>query len=52
MVRLAGASGTHLVCVCTNHQNDILLIHGAGIEEDYQELILHMVCIEATREFM
>lgn len=31
---LAGASGTHLVCVCTIHQNVILLIHGAGIEED------------------
>lgn len=49
---LAGASGTHLVCVCTIHQNVILLIHGAGIEEDYKELILHMVCEGATRECM
>lgn len=47
-----GTSGTHLVCVCTIHQNVILLIHRAGIEEDYKELILHMVCIKATRECM
>lgn len=47
-----GYSGTHLVCVCTIHQNIILLIHGAGIEEDHKELILHIVCIEATRACM
>lgn len=49
---LAGASGTHLVCVCTIHQNVILMTHGAGIKEDYKELILHMVCEEASRECM
>lgn len=49
---LAASSGTHLVCVCTIHQNVVLLIHGSGIKEDYKELILHMVCEGATRECM
>ena len=49
---LAGASGTHLVCVCTIHQNVILLIHGAGIEEDYKELMSYIVSEGAGRECM
>ena len=32
----AGASGTHNVCVCTMHQNTILLLHAAHIEETYR----------------
>ncbi|XP_052122650.1 uncharacterized protein LOC127749257 [Frankliniella occidentalis] len=32
-VILAGASGTHSVCVCTIHQNVKLMLHGAGLED-------------------
>lgn len=49
---LAGASGTHLVCVCTIHQNVILLIHGAGIEKDYKQFMSYIVCEKASRECM
>ncbi|GBM39738.1 hypothetical protein AVEN_208641-1 [Araneus ventricosus] len=49
---LAGASGTHLVCVCTIHQNVILLIHGAGFEEEYKQLMSYIVCEGAGRECM
>jgi len=35
----AGSSGTHAVCVCAMHQNVILLLHAAHIEETFQELI-------------
>ncbi|GBL84422.1 hypothetical protein AVEN_66656-1 [Araneus ventricosus] len=48
----AGASGTHLVCVCTIHQNVILLIHGAGFEEEYKQLMSYIVCEGAGRECM
>lgn len=44
---LAGASGTHLVCVREIHF--ILFIHGARIEKGYKDLILNMVCVEARR---
>ncbi|GBM26788.1 hypothetical protein AVEN_34768-1, partial [Araneus ventricosus] len=47
---LAGASGTHLVCVCTIHQNVILLIHGAGFEEECKQLMSYIVCEGAGRE--
>ncbi|GBL67857.1 hypothetical protein AVEN_124150-1 [Araneus ventricosus] len=49
---LAGASGTHLVCVCTIHQNVILLIHGAGFEQEYKQLMSYIVCEGAGRECM
>lgn len=29
---LAGKSGTHVVCVCTLHQNTKLMINGAGLK--------------------
>ncbi|GBO38985.1 hypothetical protein AVEN_92945-1 [Araneus ventricosus] len=47
-----GASGTHLVCVCTIQQNVTLLIHGASIEEDYKELMSYIVCEGEGRECM
>ncbi|GBM96843.1 hypothetical protein AVEN_94036-1 [Araneus ventricosus] len=49
---LAGASGTHLVCVRTIHQNVILLIHGAGFEEEYKQLMSYIVCEGVGRECM
>lgn len=45
---LAGASGTHIVCVRGIHF--MLFIQGARIEEGYKDLILNMVCVEARRE--
>ena len=49
---LAGASGTHSVCVCTIHQNVILLIHAAELEEGYKELINLLLCENPNRECM
>ena len=48
----AGASGTHNVCVCTMHQNTILLLHAAHIEETYKELIALAVCDMENKECM
>lgn len=41
---LAGASGTHTVCVCLYHQNVKLMIEGAKLNVDYKELLDMMVC--------
>ena len=51
---IAGASGTHSVCVCTMHQNTILLLHAAHIEETYmyKELIALAVCDLENKEYM
>ena len=35
----AGKAGTHSVCVCTIHQNVILLLHAAKIEESYKRSV-------------
>ena len=48
----AGCSGTHSVCECTIHQNVILLIDVAQIEETYQELIKLLVCDIENRDCM
>lgn len=48
---LAGASCTHSVCVCTIHQNVILLLHSAKIEEDYKDLMKYLMCEESCREY-
>ena len=48
----AGASGTHNVCVCTMHQNTILLLHAAHIEETYKDLIALVVCDLENKECM
>lgn len=47
---MAGAIGTHSVCVCTIHQNVILLIHAAQIREQYKDLIKLLLCEEPKRE--
>lgn len=41
---LAGASGTHNVCVCPYHQNVKLMIDGAKLAVDYKDLIDLIVC--------
>ena len=42
---LAGASGTHAVCVCTIHQNTKFLINTLNTREDYKDMIF-LVCTE------
>ncbi|XP_064455414.1 uncharacterized protein LOC135366579 [Ornithodoros turicata] len=41
---IAGAPGTHSVCVCVYHQNIKLLIRACGLNEDYRELLRLVVC--------
>ena len=48
----AGASGTHAVCVCTIHQNVVLLIHAAHLEEWYKDLLSLAVCCVDNRDCM
>ena len=38
------SSGTHSVCVCTYHQNAVLLTSGASIKENYKDLMARVVC--------
>ncbi|KAG1665912.1 ARL14 effector protein [Nymphon striatum] len=47
-----GASGTHSVCVCTHHQNTILLVHAAGIDQSYKDLMKMVVCDVSSRMCM
>ena len=49
---LAGSSGTHSVWVCTIHQNPLLLLHAAQIEESYKDLISVYVCNDKSKECM
>jgi len=49
---LAGSTGTHAVCVCTIHQNVILLLKSVHIEETYQDLISMMVCDQNNKDCM
>ena len=39
-----GSSGTHSVCVCTIHQNAILLVDAAKTGKTYKDLIKIIVC--------
>jgi hypothetical protein len=47
-----GASGTHSVCVCTYHQNVILLLNAIKIDKTYHELIEMIVCDRDSKECM
>jgi len=47
---LAGASGTHSVCVCTIHQNIKLLL--APLNVHYKDLLKYLVCSPDRRECM
>jgi hypothetical protein len=41
---IAGASGTHTVCVCSYHQNIKLMIVGANLNIDYKDLLEELTC--------
>lgn len=41
---LAGSAGTHSICVCSIHQNVVLLLHASRIEDSYNELIEKLIC--------
>lgn len=41
---LAGASGTHLVCVCLIHQNMKLMLMASKTKLTYKELLKKIVC--------
>ena len=49
---LAGASGTHAVCVCTIHQNTKLLINALNTKEDYKDMMKLLVCSTENRDCM
>ena len=40
---IADSSGTHLVCVCTTHQNTILLVDALNWEVTYKDLVNKVV---------
>ena len=48
----AGKAGTHSVCVCTIHQNVIVLLHAAQIEEFYKDLLKMAVCDDHNKDCM
>ena len=41
---LAGSSGTHSVCICSTHQNAVLLVDTIDWEYIYKDLIKKIVC--------
>ena len=49
---LAGAAGTHSVCVCTYHQNGDLLVSAVDWEYSYKDLMKIIVCDINSRECM
>ena len=49
---IAGSSGTHSVCVCTIHQNTILLVDALNWEVTYKDLVNKVVCDASNRECM
>ena len=49
---LPGASGTHSVCVCSYHQNAILLVDALNIGLKYKDLLSKTVCSIENKECM
>lgn len=49
---IAGASGTHSVCVCSYHQNVKLMIDGAKLNVDYTDLLEALACNVNKHECM
>ena len=47
---LAGCSCTHSLCVCSIHQNAILLIDAVNWDITYKDLILKIVCDSTRKE--
>ena len=52
MVCRAGSSGTHSVCVCSIHQNAILLVDAINWDITYKDLISKIVCDSTRKECM
>ena len=48
----AGAAGTHSVCVCTYHQNAILLLSAISWNITYKDLMAKVVCDTLSNECM
>ena len=48
----AGSSGTHSVCVCSKHQNTILLLDALNWNISYKDLINILVCDSCDRMCM
>ena len=46
------ASGTHSVCVCSYHQNAILLVDALNTGLKYKDLLLKTVCSVEDKECM
>ncbi|CAH0394865.1 unnamed protein product [Bemisia tabaci] len=49
---LAGESGTHSVCVCTYHQNVVLMFEAVDLGETYQDFFKRLVCDTSNRDCM
>ena len=49
---LAGSSGTHSVCVCSTHQNAVLLVDATDWPYTYKDLIKKVVCDPDKKVFI
>ena len=49
---IAGSSDAHSVCVCTTHQNTILLVDALDLEATYKNLVNEVVCDPLNHECM
>lgn len=49
---MLGPCGTHSVCVCTHHQNVVLLLNAIKIDKIYHELNKKIVCDRDSKEYM
>ena len=49
---LVGSAGTHSVCVCTNHQNILLMMNAFQIGKTNQELTDMVVCSRDSKDCM
>ena len=49
---VAGAKGTHSVCVCSAHQNAVLLVEAIDWDYTYKDLMGKIVCSLEDRECM
>ena len=47
---IAGSPRAHLVCVCTTHQNNILLVEALNLEVTYKDLVNEVVCDQSNCE--
>ena len=47
-----GSNGTHSVCVCTIHQNAILMVEAAKTDKSYKDMIDMVVCSRQNRRCM